>query len=84
MYSKRIWIDEDPSPSTRAVMAYHGPIKYEPGREDETTTFLKISTCHNQVHFHRTYDETIPQYVEKLELLRDAINNFIEHLKEEE
>ena len=83
MYSRRVWIDEDPSPSTRSVMAYHGPVKYEPWKGDETTTFLKISTCHNQVHIHRTYDETMPQYVEKLELLRDVIDDFIKHLKGE-
>jgi hypothetical protein len=80
-YSKRVWLNKGDSPSTGSVVAYHGPMKWSKGQE-EMAAFLEVADCHDKVRLHCTPSDTMGEFVQKMELLRDTIDQFINHLKE--
>ena len=82
-YSHRVWLDKGLTPSSRAVMVYHGPVQYKPDEEPDVSTFIKLSSCHDEVHIHRTYEESMEEYIEKLLELKSVLEQFIWHLEEE-
>ena len=80
MYSKRVWLNKDNSPSTGSVVAYQGPIAYGHDEKEEAI-FLEIASCHDKIRLHHTTIDTMQDFIEKMELLRNTIDNFITHLK---
>ena len=81
MYSKREWLNKNDSPSTGSVVAYCGQIAYG-NMPKEDAAFLEVSDCHGKVRLHRTTIDTTQEFIEKLELLRDTISDFIAYLKQ--
>ena len=81
IYSKRIWLNVKNSPSTGSVVAYHGPISYGNG-EKENATFLEIASCHEKSRLHKSGMDTMDDFIKKMDLLRDTINDFVIFLRE--
>lgn len=81
-YNKRIWLNDELSPSTGNVIAFDGVIhwKGEPIRR----TFLQISDCNNSIRLHCTEDDTDQDFINKMIKLRDVIDGFIQYLKGEQ
>lgn len=50
IYSKRVWLNKNDSPSTGSVVAYHGPTGWR--KEKEETAFLEISDCSVKCRLH--------------------------------
>ena len=44
-------------------------------------TVLEIADCHGKVHLHKTDNDTTEQFIEKMEALRNVIDEFIAHLR---
>lgn len=80
-YSKRVWLNDEGSPSTGNVVAYDGIPEFEEGPWH--STFLKISDCHNTVKLHKAEYDTMKDFVDKMEKLRNTVDEFIAHLKAE-
>lgn len=81
-YSKRQWLNPDGHPSTGSVVAYHGEAPWRKGKKRDEMTILEISDCHNKVRLHRAETDTLEDFVGKMEKLRNAIDEFIDHLRE--
>ena len=44
-------------------------------------TFLQISDCNWSIRLHKTEDDSITDFVDKLKLLNKEISSFITHLE---
>lgn len=78
-YSKRTWLNKDGSPSIVNVVAFDGETTWK--GEKYRNTFLSISDCSVSARLHKTDDDTIDDFIDKMKLLRSEIDDFIEHLE---
>lgn len=79
MYNKRTWLNKSNSPSLGSVVAFDGKVEYSNGAE--RTVFLAVSDCTKTVKLTKN-TETIEDFILKMELLKNEIDLFINHLKE--
>lgn len=78
-YSKRTWLNKDGSPSIGNVVAFDGETTWK--GEKYRNTFLSISDCAVSARLHKTDDDTIDDFIDKMKLLRSEIDEFIEYLE---
>lgn len=81
-YKTQTWLNDINSPSTGSVVCYHGLCKYSDEKDDWESIFLEISDCHSKSRLHRSNFDNKEDFIKKMELLRDDIDKFINHLKE--
>lgn len=79
MYNKRTWLNKSDSPSTGNVVAFDGITTWK--GEKLRNTFLSVSDCYNTIRLHPTDDENIDDFINKLEVLKNDITEFIEYLE---
>ena len=79
MYNRRVWLNKFDSPSLGSIVAYDGEIEYSDGTE--RTIFLAVSDCTKTIKLTKN-TEPIGDFIQKMELLRNEIDLFINHLKE--
>ena len=80
-YSNRKWLNPNGHPSTGSVVAYHGESPWGCDEKPEMLTILEISDCHNKVRLHRSQKDTLDEFIEKMEKLRNVIDEFVTHLR---
>jgi hypothetical protein len=80
MYSKRVWLNKDNSSSTGNVVAFDGMVSWR--GEDIRSTFLSVSDCSVSARLHKSDDDTINDFIDKMKLLKNEIELFINHLEE--
>lgn len=80
MYNKRTWLNKDNSSSLGSVVAFDGEVKYSDATE--RTTFLAISDCSKTIKLIKN-TENIEDFIEKMKLLKNEIEQFIKHLENE-
>lgn len=80
MYNKRTWLNKDNSSSLGSVVAFDGEVKYSDATE--RTTFLAISDCSKTIKLIKN-TENIEDFIEKMKLLKNEIEQFIKHLDNE-
>lgn len=80
-YSKRVWLNDENNPSTGSVVAYHGDVIFVDGKCE--TAFLEIADCHTKCRLHLSAGDTPDDFIKKMELLRDTIDNFVKHLHQD-
>lgn len=79
MYNKRTWLNKPGSPSTGNVVAFDGVTAWK--GENVKNTFLSISDCNNSIRLHRIDDDSIEDFIDKMKLLKDEIEQFIGYLE---
>ena len=79
MYNKRVWLNKEGSPSTGNVVCFDGNTTWH--GEKMRNTFLQISDCNWSIRLHKTEDDSITDFVDKLKLLNKEIGEFIKHLE---
>jgi hypothetical protein len=77
-YNKRTWLNKLDSPSLGSVTTFDGDVNYQDGTE--RTTFLAISDCHHTIKLIKN-TENIDDFIEKMKLLKNEIEQFINHLE---
>lgn len=80
-YSDRRWLNRDGHPSTGSVVAYHGESPWDRDGKPDVMTILEISDCHSKVRLHRSEKDTLEEFIEKMETLRDVVAKFVDHLR---
>lgn len=78
-YSKRVWLNPNNSPSTGNIIAFDD-IETIDGKP-YISQFFKISDCYHIANIHKAEYDTEEDFLNKMILMRDEINLFIEHLK---
>lgn len=82
-YADRRWLNNDGHPSTGSIVAYHGEAPWRQGKKQDEMTILEISDCHGKVRLHRAEIDTMEDFVKKMEVMRDVVDQFINHLRSE-
>lgn len=82
MYNKRIWLNDEKSPSTGNAVAYAGNITRCDGKKEETM-FLSIADCNVSARLHKSQDDTNQDFINKMKKLRNFIDDFIKYLENE-
>lgn len=77
-YNKRTWLNKEDSPSLGSVVLFDGEVEYSDGTE--RTTFLAISDCSKTIKLIKN-TEKAEDFIEKLKLLKNEIELFINHLE---
>lgn len=78
MYKKQVWLNKETSPSTGNVVAYDGVCAYKD--EHFRRTFLSVSDCYGTVRLHKSDDDTIEDFIDKMKSLRECVDEFISYL----
>ena len=78
-YNKRTWLNKESSPSMGNVICFDGCTTWH--GEKMRNTFLQISDCSWSIRLHKTEDDSITDFVDKLKLLNKEISSFITHLE---
>ena len=79
-YNKRTWLNKDNSPSLGSVVAFDGEVQYSDATE--RTTFLALSDCSKTIKIIRN-TENIEDFIDKMKLLKNEIELFINHLEKQ-
>ncbi|WP_337941445.1 hypothetical protein [Parabacteroides sp.] len=79
MYNKRTWLNKPGSPSTGNVVAFDGVTAWKGVNVKDT--FLSISDCNNSIRLHRIDDDSTEDFIDKMKLLKDEIEQFIGYLE---
>ncbi len=80
MYNKRTWLNKNNSASIGNVVAFDGEVLWK--KEKIRSIFLFISDCNVSVRIHKDDDSTIDDFIDKIKLLKDEIELFINHLEQ--
>lgn len=81
MYNKRIWLNKISSPSTGSIVCFDGEMLYR--GEMVNNSFVQISDCDRSIRLHKIEGETDNDFIEKLEVLKNEVEHFINHLNGE-
>lgn len=79
MYNKRKWLNSRVSDSTGSIVAFSGKVTHDNKKVD--WTFLEISDCSNKIRLHQTTDDSRQGFINKMKLLKNEIELFIEYLE---
>ena len=79
MYNRRIWLNKEDSPSTGNLVCFDGMTTWR--GEEIRNTFLQVSDCSWSIRLHKIEDDSTEDFIDKLKLLRDEVDNFISYLE---
>lgn len=80
-YNKRTWLNSNKSDSTSSVVAYDGKVTDMDTKQQVDYRFLEVSDCRNKIKIHQTSDDTKNDFTNKIKLLKDEIELFINYLE---
>ena len=76
-YSCRIWLNSENSRSTGSVVCFDGETEFSDGAD----LFIEIADCHGKVRLHKSSDDSVTEFIQKLSMLRNEVDSYINHLK---
>lgn len=79
-YNSRTWLNSLNSDSTGSVVAFDGDVMLW-NKEPTLSVFLEISDCRNKVRLHMNEDDSKENFIQKMTILKDEIQLFINHLE---
>lgn len=74
-YCSRTWLNPEDSAATGSIVCYDGYIS------DERISFVEISSCSSKAKLHQYKDSTPEEFLNKVKLVREELNKFINHLE---
>lgn len=78
-YNRRIWLNSENSRSTGSVVCFDGKTEFSDGVDRDS--FIEISDCHGKVRLHKSSDDSVAEFIQKLSVMRNEIDCFINHLR---
>lgn len=82
-YNKRIWLNDESSPSTGSMVMYDGLVEDPVSGKMNADRFLRITDCYHVVKLHQAWYDDKEEFISKLRLMRDEIDAFIGHLEKD-
>lgn len=80
-YVRRAWLNDETSASTGSVCAFDGQAHWT--KDIKRTSFLELTDCHCKIRLYLAENDTHEQFLNKMIKLRDFVDDFINHLKQE-
>lgn len=81
-YSTKTWLNPVDSYATSYIACYDGSVK--DGGSEYNTKFISIADCRKALRIYKTEEDTVENYINKLSLIRDDLDKYIEHLKKQQ
>ena len=78
LYNKRAWLNKEDSTSTGNVVA----MVYK-DEDDIITACLSIADCYNSARLHKTREDEMVDFIDKMKTLNTEITLFINYLENE-
>ena len=78
-YNHRIWLNSENSRSTGSIVCFDGETDFSDGIGRDL--FIEIADCHGKVRLHKSSDDSVSEFIQKLSAMRNEIDFFINHLK---
>lgn len=78
-YNRRIWLNPESSRSTGSLVCFDGKTEFSDGIERDS--FIEIADCRGKVRIHKSSDDSVTEFVQKLSAMRNEIDSFINHLQ---
>lgn len=78
-YNRRIWLNSENSRSTGSVVCFDGQTEFSEGVDRDS--FIEISDCGGKIRLHKSSDDNITDFIDKLSVMRAEIDCFINHLR---
>ena len=79
-YNKRTWLNSIKSDSTGSLVLFDGLVTDIDTGMEHIQMYLELSDCSKKVRLHKTCDDSIMDYINKMKLLNNEITKYIEHL----
>ena len=76
LYNKRTWLNKEDSTSTGNVAA----MVYK-DEDDIITACLSVADCYNSARLHKTREDTMRDFIDKMKVLNNEIELFIKYLE---
>lgn len=80
-YNRRIWLNSENSRSTGSLVCFDGKTDFSDGPDRDS--FIEIADCQGKVRLHKSSYDSVDEFTQKLSMLRNEIDRFINHLKTE-
>lgn len=77
LYNRRAWLNKEDSCSTGNVVA-----TVYVDEELNMTACLSVSDCYNSARLHKTNEDTMEDFIDKMKVLNNEITLFIKTLNE--
>ena len=79
LYNKRTWLNNENSPSTGNVICFDEYTTYH--GEQKRNIFLQVSDCNWAARLHKSENDSVVDFIDKVKLLYKEIGVFINHLE---
>lgn len=77
-YKSETWLNKENSPSTGSIVCFDGDVEYSEG--ESPCVFFEIADCHQKARLHMGHTDTMEEFIDKIDLLVNALKNFRNHL----
>lgn len=78
-YCKRIWLNKEDSPSTGSLVCFDGILEDDENLHHQM--FVELGSCNTKARIHKIFEDTPAEFLEKIILVRDNLNSFIQHIE---
>lgn len=83
MYNERTWLNTKDSDSTSSIVAFDGMVTDLDTNNKYVQRFLEIADCRTKIRIHKTSDDSDEIFYNKLTVIRNEIDKFLDYLKPE-
>ena len=77
-YNHRVWLNSENSRSTGSIVCFDGETDFSDGTARDL--FIEVADCRGKVRIHKSSDDSVGEFIQKLSAMRDEIDFFISHL----
>lgn len=81
VYTKRKWLNNNKSASTGSIVVFDGDMTWRKGENIERFTFVEFADCHGKIRLHCAEEDTIEEFIEKVKMISNVMNDFVKHLE---
>ena len=83
-YNKRTWLNNLGSHYTGSIVCSHFTDLENRGKHLDEYMFVEFSDCHSKIRIHKDNNLSKQDFVDKLKLIQNELQQFITHLSESE
>lgn len=81
-YNTRSWLNKEDSHYTGSIVCSHFSDLQNRNTHIDEYAFVEFSDCHGKIRIHLDTNFGKHEFVEKLEIIREDLKKFIDHLEQ--
>jgi hypothetical protein len=80
-YCRRVWLNPGDQSLTGSIVTFNGDSAWKGENGPVKVSFVEVADCHNKVRIHGGDYDSISQFADKVELMRDTLTEFVQYLR---